>query len=1109
MKIKKNYFEDEPLWYKEAIIYETHVKSFYDSNGDGIGDFNGLTEKLGYLKNLGITAIWILPFYPSPLKDDGYDISDYFSIHPNYGTLRDFKEFLKKAHEEGIKVITELVLNHTSDQHSWFQKSRHAKSNSALRNFYVWSNTPEKYKDARIIFKDFETSNWTFDPVANAYYWHRFYSHQPDLNYDSEYVQKAILGVIDYWMELGVDGMRLDAVPYLYEQDDTNCENLPKTYEFLRKVRSYIDSKYKNRLLLAEANQWPEDASAYFGKGDICHMAFHFPLMPRMFMAMWMEDSFPIYDIFEQTPNIPDICQWALFLRNHDELTLEMVTDEERDYMYRVYAKDPNSRINLGIRRRLAPLLGNNRRKIELMNILLFSLPGTPIIYYGDEIGMGDNFYLGDRNGVRTPMQWSSDKNAGFSKANPQKLYLPIIIDPEYHYESVNVENGEINQSSLLWWIKRVVSMRKKFKSFGKGTLEFLPSNNSKVLAFIRQYQNENILVVINLSRFSQAVELDMVKYSDYTPYEIFSRNKFPAIKNTPYVLTLGFYDYFWFILKKNEEVIKISESEIPELTVHNNWKRVLFEKSKLRLEQDILPYYMEKCKWFKGKNRMIRNLRISESIPIDKSSFSSQFVFLDILFTEGLSETYLLFLCYASGEESEKITKEKTESIIAILKGDNINGILYEGSYNEELPKIIVSAILRKSIFEGTYGKTISLHGKYLKKIFKEKKIMFTEKTQLTRLERNNTSYVLGNDLFLKFYRKLDEGPNPEVELSKYLSEKTNFSNTPSFAGSFKYLKSDSKITTIGILQKYIPNQGDAWKYTIDSLGRYYERLLAKKTEIVKIPELSSSFLTTAEQEIPLLVQELIGGDYLERIKLLGKRTAELHMALYSSKNDLNFSPEPFSLLYQRSLYQSMQGLTKKVFDTLIRKQPFQQESTQNEINEVLNFKKDIILKFKLLLNKKISSMKIRIHGNYNLANILYTGNDFFIIDFEGDSKKSLSERRLKRSPIRDLSTMITSFQYASYISLTKNLPYKVDDLKGIEPWAIIWYTYTGSIFLKSYLDTVKDMPFIPQAKEEFETLLSIYLLEKSIYDLDYELNNRPTLFFIPSSSIKYSFKK
>ena len=528
------------LWYKDAIIYEAHVRAFYDSNADGMGDFKGLAEKLDYLEDLGVTAIWLLPFFPSPWRDDGYDISDFRNVHPSYGTLRDFQNFLKEAHRRNLRVITELVINHTSDQHEWFQKSRRAEPGSSWRDFYVWSDSPDKYDGTRIIFKDFEPSNWSWDPVAKAYYWHRFFSHQPDLNFDSPLVRRSIMRTLDFWAQMGVDGFRLDAIPYLFEREGTSSENLPETHQFLADIRRHMDANYPGCMLLAEANMWPEDAVAYFGKGDECHMSFHFPLMPRLFMALRLEDRLPIIEILNRTPAIPETCQWAMFLRNHDELTLEMVTDEERDYMYRVYASDQRARINLGIRRRLAPLLGNDRSRIEVMNALLFSMPGTPVLYYGDEIGMGDNVYLGDRNGVRTPMQWSPDRNAGFSATNPQRLYLPVNIDPAYHYEAINVESQEENANSLLNWTKRLIALRKQYKAFGRGTLEFLSPSNQRVLAFVRRYDEEVILVVANLSRFAQAVELDLPKFSGCTPVEMFGRTEFPVVEKDYYPITSG-----------------------------------------------------------------------------------------------------------------------------------------------------------------------------------------------------------------------------------------------------------------------------------------------------------------------------------------------------------------------------------------------------------------------------------------------------------------------------------------------------------------------------------------------------------------------------------------
>jgi maltose alpha-D-glucosyltransferase/alpha-amylase len=553
-EMRRGQLGDDPQWYKDAIIYELRVRSYMDSNGDGGGDLAGLTAKLDYLQDLGVNALWLLPVCPSPGRDDGYDISDYTDVNPDVGTLDDFRTFVEEAHRRALRVITELVLNHTSDQHPWFQRARRAPPGSPERNFYVWSDTPDRYKDARIIFTDFEPSNWSWDPVAKQYYWHRFFAHQPDLNFDNPAVHEAMLGVVDFWFGLGVDGLRLDAVPYLYERDGTNCENLPETHLFLRKLRAHVDSRFKNRLLLAEANQWPEDAARYFGNGDECHMNFHFPIMPRIFMSIHMEDRLPIMDILAQTPPIPPNCQWALFLRNHDELTLEMVTDEERDYMYRAFAHEPTMRINLGIRRRLAPLVGNDRRQIELMNAMLMSLPGTPVLYYGDEIGMGDNVFLGDRNGVRTPMQWSPDRNAGFSRANPQRLVLPVIIDPEYHYESLNVESQQGNPNSLLWWTKRLIALRKRFQAFGRGTIEFLAPENPKVLAFIRHFEDETVLVVANLSRFTQYVELDLKAFKGRVPLELIGRTRFPPIGDLPYLLTLGEHAFYWFSVEETKQ---------------------------------------------------------------------------------------------------------------------------------------------------------------------------------------------------------------------------------------------------------------------------------------------------------------------------------------------------------------------------------------------------------------------------------------------------------------------------------------------------------------------------------------------------------------------------
>src|SRR5919198_1437327 len=694
----------DPLWYKDAVIYELHVKTFCDSDGDGMGDFRGLIEKLDYLQELGVTAIWLLPFYPSPLRDDGSDIADYFDVNPNFGTLDDFRAFLDAAHARNLRVITELVIKHTSDQNPWFQKSRRAVAGAgasisgddlAYKDFYVWSDTPEKYKDARIIFKDFETSNWAWDPVAKAYYWHRFYSHQPDLNFDNPAVHDAVEKVCDFWLSLGVDGLRLDAIPYLYERENTSCENLPETHQYLRKLRAHIDARFPNRMLLSEANQWPEDAAAYFGNGDESHMNFHFPLMPRMFMALQMEDRFPIIDILEQTPSIPEQCQWAMFLRNHDELTLEMVTDEERDYMYRVYATDPHARINLGIRRRLAPLLVNSRRKIELLNILLFSMPGTPIIYYGDEIGMGDNFYLGDRNGCRTPMQWSPDRNAGFSRANPQQLYLPVTIDPEYHYEAINVENQQKNLSSLLWWTRRVIAMRKNFKAFSRGSLEFLYPDNPKVLAFLRRYEDEIILVVVNLSRFAQSVELDLSRFSSYVPMEVFSRNLFRPIRKSRYVITLGPHAYYWFALHAPTDTRRaLKKRVIPTIRVPADFDFLLGNGQRGQLEREVLPNHIQNSRWFGSKARSLRNLRVTEELAFSPDADGARLWFVEVSYLDAPSERYALPVKIASGEAAHSVTQNASQAIVAHFgrrNGAILCDAIWDGAFRSQLFEAIV----------------------------------------------------------------------------------------------------------------------------------------------------------------------------------------------------------------------------------------------------------------------------------------------------------------------------------------------------------------------------------------------------------------------------------
>jgi len=1089
---------DDPLWYKDAVIYQTHVKTFMDSNGDGIGDFSGLTEKLDYLKDLGITAVWLLPFYPSPLKDDGYDIANYTGVHPSYGTLRDFNRFMKEAHRLGLRVITELVINHTSDQHPWFQRARRAPKGSRERDFYVWSDSPEKYKKTRIIFKDFEPSNWTVDPVAGAYYWHRFYYHQPDLNFENPEVRKTVFRLMDFWLKRGVDGLRLDAVPYLFEREGTNCENLPETHQFLKELRAHIDKHFPNRMLLAEANQWPEDAVPYFGRGDECHMAFHFPIMPRMFMALRMEDRFPILDIMDQTPRIPESCQWAVFLRNHDELTLEMVTDRERDYMYQVYARDREMRINLGIRRRLAPLLGNDRRAIELMTSLLFSLPGTPVLYYGDEIGMGDNVFLGDRNGVRTPMQWSADRNAGFSRANPQRLHLPIIIDPEYHYEAVNVDTQENNPRSLLWWMKRTIRIRRQHKAFGRGSLSFLKPANPRVLAFVRQFEDETLLIVTNLSRFAQSVQLDLSEHAGRTPVELFGETSFPPITDGYYLMTLGPYAFYWFSLKsrKTEGTVD-TDYTIPTLRVRGSWKSALEER--LSNLEGFLPAYLRRRRWFGGKARRFDHVKITKSLPLTLNGNSNHLLFVEVEYVDGRRETYLLPLTFDTGEKAEAARAGNPSAILVEIRGTE-QGILYDALWDEDFTTGLLKAILTHRRIR---GERWLLEGSTTNALMKEvPPLDEMPAPRVSQAEQSNTSILFGDKLILKMFRRLEPGTNPDLEIGRFLTG-AGFPNIPGVVGALEYREPNREPSTIAVLHRFVENQGDAWEYTRDYLDRYYESAVARARETQPPREIPDKLWASLDREAPPEARELFGV-YLTQAALLGRRTGELHLALASGVADSAFAPEPFTDFIRQSEYQSLRSLLAHVFRDARRKVEDAPEAFRPALERILSLESKIIDRFRRLREVQLSSMRIRIHGDYHLGQVLYTGKDFVILDFEGEPARSLSERRGKKSPLRDAAGMLRSLHYASYASMLEQEEGADPlDLERMEPWRQLWYKWNSIYFLQEYFETCKKAPFMTDNQEEMVLLMEAYLLEKAIYELGYELNNRPDWIRIPMEGI------
>jgi maltose alpha-D-glucosyltransferase / alpha-amylase len=1092
--------KNDPLWFKDAIIYELSVRAFYDSNGDGIGDLPGLIQKLDYLEDLGVNTIWLLPFYPSPLKDDGFDVSEYCDIHPDYGTLADFKLFLKEAHRRGLKVITELILNHTSDQHPWFQKSRKARSGSKYKDYYVWSDTPDKYKEARIMFQEEESSNWAWDNEAKGYFWHRFYRHQPELNFDNSEVQLEMIKVVDFWMKMGVDGFRLPSIPFLFEEEGTNCENLPQTHEFLKRLRGHIDKHYEDRILIAEANLWPEDAAQYFGEGQECHMSFNYPLMPRLFLGLRTEDSYPIIDIIEQTPVTPVNSQWALFLRNHDEIGLDMVTEEEKDYLFKAYATDPNTKHNLGIRRRLAPLLNNDRRKIELLYTIMFSLPGSPVLYYGDEIGMGDNIYLGDRFGVRTPMQWNVNINAGFSDTNPQKLYLPVITDPVYRYESLNVATQEENPSSLMWWVKNVLAMRKRLSVFGRGDLKFIESTNAKVLCFARSYQEQKMIVVANLSQFSQATNLNLSEFKDCDITEVFSQNRFMNVGQGDYPITIGPYGYFWFQADTTEK--KDESATSTELFLYKtdiSWERLLFNYNEVRvIERKILQPFMKKCRWFGGKAKVISKMSIHKVIPLKVEGETHFLTIIEVDYVQRLPELYFLPMCFVPSDSIFDKVEYTAQSVISRAEIQGKAGFILDSSYDRIFRDFLFASMDRKTRVKDETG-TLEFNSSVYTKLNAEK-----IESKILKADQSNTAIIYNDQFFFKFYRKIENEINPDLEIVRFLSENTSFRNAPKYAGSVEYRDQEGKTMVLGLLQEKVENQGDSWVMTIDSVGRFYERVMAKAKK-EKLPKLINRDAIKFE-EAPELIQEFIGKGFYERVVRLGQRTAEMHLALASDNVTPSFAPEYFTANYQRSLYSTLRKLLRDRFKMLEQALPKLNDETQKLGREVLAMEDAILECFSEIYQTRITAIKTRTHGDFHLGQILFTGKDFIIIDFEGEPGFSFSERRLKKSPMKDVAGMMRSFHYAAFGKILLNENYREKDLEFLEEWAEQWQHYVSRFYLGAYLEK---MGMDKSLSPENEILIRTYLLEKAVYELGYELNGRPDWVNIPLRGIRYQMKR
>jgi len=1098
---------DDPLWYKDAVIYQAHVKSFFDSNNDGIGDFQGLTQRLDYLQNLGVTCIWLLPFFPSPLKDDGYDIADYTTVHPSYGTVDDFKAFVDAAHERGLRVLIELVVNHTSDQHPWFQTARQAPPGSPERNFYVWSDTDAKFPETRIIFTDTEKSNWAFDPVAKQYYWHRFFSHQPDLNHNNPAVVDAVIDVMKFWLGLGVDALRLDAVPYLCVREGTNNENLPETHAVLRRIRRELDAAFSNRMLLAEANQWPADVRDYFGDADECHMAFHFPLMPRMFMALRQEDRHAITEILNQTPDIPESCQWALFLRNHDELTLEMVTDEERDYMYQAYAADPQMRLNVGIRRRLAPLVENSRRRIELLNMLLFSMPGTPIVYYGDELGMGDNIYLGDRNGVRTPMQWSGDRNGGFSRADTARLFAPPIVDPVYGYQAVNVEALERTPFSLLNWMKRLIALRRQHRVFGRGTLEFVSCSNRKVLAYLRRDAEETVLVLANLSRSLQPAEVDLSSFVGLTPVELFGQTEFPRITaDRPAFFTLFPYAVHWFSLvaqpvqlaqtpaPADQQVHPSLAEELPSLLLGVNWESVFDSAARRVLERHALVPFLTRQRWFASQAPRLDDARFADWVLLRGGSTPAFLTTVNVTFREGPPATYLVPLALVVGEQAARTIADSPAAVLAKITGAR-KGLVIDGALDDDVCARLLEISEAGSALQ---SKTGTVRGVRAAGVV----LPAEPKWARSGFDQGEATALLSDQYVLKLFRRVEPGPNPEFEIGQALTD-DGFQRIATLSGGVVYGGAgDAEPATLAVIQSAVPNQGSGWSFTIDELGRYYERVAARtsRADSEKMDASADLSTDTNGAEPPPFFAALEGW-YLGTTATLGRRTAELHLALADLPGPA-FEPEPLDGSNLKSFAAEAIEHAESVFVLLERSRQALSPETVAGADALLEGRRAILDELHDLGQLYNAGRRTRIHGDYHLGRVLRSQEDFVILDFEGEAAKPLALRRAKYSPLKDVASMLRSFHYAAYAALFAFAPASGGPIERLIPWADAWHHWVSRAFLSAYRMAMSESPLLPEP-ESFNQLLHALIVDKALCELEYELNSRPEWARIPLTAL------
>jgi maltose alpha-D-glucosyltransferase / alpha-amylase len=1082
----------DPLWYKDAIIYQLHVKAFFDANDDGIGDFQGLCRKLDYLQDLGVTALWLLPFYPSPLRDDGYDISDYKNINPSYGRMGDFKAFVREAHRRNLRVITELVVNHTSDQHPWFQRARQAKPGSHLRDFYLWSDTDQKFAETRVIFVDAEKSNWAWDATAQAYYWHRFYSHQPDLNFDNPRVVNAVTNVMRYWFDIGVDGMRLDAVPYLIEREGTINENLPETHGVLRRLRSVLDQRYGDRMLLAEANQWPEDVLHYFGDGDECHMAFHFPLMPRIFMAVAIEDRHPITDIMRQTPDIPANCQWAVFLRNHDELTLEMVTDRERDYLWKHYAADKRMRLNLGIRRRLAPLMENDRRRMELLHGLMFSMPGTPVMYYGDEIGMGDNIFLGDRDGVRTPMQWSPDRNGGFSRADPAQLYLPPVMDAVYGYQAVNVEAQSRSPSSFLNWMKRLIAVRKARLAFGRGDQRFLYPANRKVLAYLRAHGEETILCVFNLSRAPQAVELDLSGFRGRTPVELFGRSVFPPVGELPYLLTLPGHAFYWFLLdpaatSESDWRKPASLPELVTLVMPKGWTDLLDRHTQRQLEGEALPAYLPSQRWFAGKGGKIDAATVATQVDLPGGEDGWLLAMIEVTLRAAAPQRYFLPLALTWEDEGSERRSAILPYTLARARRTRREGAIYDAVADPAFVLAVIDAMGATRRLAAAGGAIAFDHTE----AFARASLPQSPAVKRIGLDQSNSSILVEDYGVLKLYRRLVAGVHPEMEMARFLTDVARFPHTPPMLGCFRFVPSAGDEITLGVVFAFVRNQDSAWAQALNYLARYLDEALLMTPHQPRPGEPPTPEMTAH----PL---------YLELAAQLGLRTAELHRALCpDAPVDAAFAPEPLTAADLAQWREAALATADRMLDALEQRQDGLPAEAQALAARLLAQRETLSTRMTELLPAAVDAAKTRFHGDYHLGQVLAVQNDFSIIDFEGEPLRSIDERRRKSSPLRDVAGMVRSYAYAAATAVRQMVEIQPAALPVLEERAGEWRRQVTDAFLTRYRQAMAGARSLPADPAVTDAFIAFFTLEKAIYEIEYELAQRPNWVTLPLADL------